>query len=89
MEYKHKLTTYQIDDDGDLKHKFLFCTDKIPQIGETIAYIVTDDEGKPILREYYDVKNILHPVTHIGEHVVSPCHEPVLHVMLTVSEHID
>lgn len=90
-----KYSVYNIDDDGDLKFIYFYKTDVRPQIGETIAYIICDSDGKPSRRVYSKIENILYPV--IEEYtndnnnqpitVVLSC-EPVIHVKEIVDEPI-
>lgn len=90
MQYKYKLPIYQIDEDGDLKFLFFFNTEHLPRINESICYFKCDESGKPIYREYYDVKNVLYPIIDSdNEDNVKNTNftgEIVLHVELTVSE---
>lgn len=90
MQYKYKLPIYQIDEDGDLKFLFFLNTEYLPRINENICYFKCDENGKPVYREYYDVKNILYPVIDSDneDNVKNTdfAGEIVLHVELTVSE---
>ena len=62
----------------------------LPRINESICYFKCDESGKPIYREYYDVKNVLYPIIDSDNEGnvrnTDFTHEIVLHVELTVSE---
>lgn len=85
MEYSFKLPVYEIDDDGDLKFIYNYKGNVVPQIGDTIVIMVSDDDNKFARRIYYDVKNVLVP-TVLEDGDINQFDNVVLHCVKTVDE---
>lgn len=67
MEYKYKFNFTQIVDDmGDLKPLGVYYCNTLPQQGDQIAMVASDDNGNPIQRLYFTVHHIVH-FSNVGD----------------------
>lgn len=88
MIKNYKLSIYEIHDDGDLKFVKFLTTNYIPRIGETIEWLIQDEDGKINRRIQYVIKNVVYPCLSSDGNVISHIDndEIVLHVILEVDE---
>lgn len=78
---------YQIDTDGDLKFLHYLDLKFLPRIGDTIALVLTDNDGKPNRRIYYKVRDIIIACAKYDDNVILPTIPmPIIHVSLEIDE---
>ena len=88
-EYKNKFAVYEIDnEDGALKFIYYMYTDSTPRIGDTLARILSDENGKPLRRIYHKIQDILYPLKDLNEVSVGDACEPVIHATVAVDEEV-
>lgn len=89
-DYKYKLPVFEILEEGDLKFIRFLYINYIPQINQTLCTFVEDENGTPIKRIYYKVADVLYPIRHLDNEMLSIESEPiVLHVKLQICEDIN
>lgn len=86
----YKLSIYEIVDEGDLKFVKFLATNYIPRIGETIEWLVENENGKIDRRIQYVIQNVVYPCITFDNNIISHIDndEIVLHVTLEVDEPI-
>lgn len=77
---------YEILDDGDLKYVFEIYN-FLPNTGDTIANVICNEDGKPIRRIYYKVRDRILPCSLKNNESI-PVAQPVIHVSLEIDEDI-